>query len=150
MIPELDSTAYQAVFEQLERAGVRFVVISGFAVVIHGYSRPLADLDLVIDPVPAEIQKTMQAMMMSGFVPSIPVPLSMLTVLRMFNQDNREVDVFARYHIPFDELWHDSKEVNIGNSVVHVQSLEHLIRAKKTSARTHDLEDVEHLMQLRR
>ena len=84
---------YSDVFDRLERDQVRYVVASGIAVVLHGYVRPVADLDIVIDRSPDEARHTMMTLMASGFVPTIPLPLNALTVLRMFDRLNREVDV---------------------------------------------------------
>jgi hypothetical protein len=42
--------AYCDLFDRLERNHVRYVVVGGIAVVLHGYERPVADLDLVISP----------------------------------------------------------------------------------------------------
>jgi hypothetical protein len=88
-------------------------VISGVAVVLHGHVRSVADLDVVIDPAPDEVERALRALAGCGFVPSIPLPLSMLTVLRMFDRSQREVDVFVRYHIPFDRLWANSRHVRV-------------------------------------
>lgn len=140
--------SYGDVLDRFERDHVRYVVVSGVAVVLHGYVRPIADLDLVIDPAPDETRRAMRALSALGFVPSIPLPLSLLTVLRMFDQSEREVDVFVRYHIPFDELWTSSERVPVGNSVAHVMSLEHLLRAKRVTGRAHDLLDLEELFAL--
>ena len=139
---------YCDVFDRLERDEVRYVVISGVAVCLHGYVRPIADLDIVIDPKPEETNRALLALGRVGFIASIPVPLSMLSVLRMFDQSQREVDVFVRYHIPFDELWNDSERVRIGDgsSVARVASLEHLLRIKRTNGRPHDLLDIEGLL----
>jgi hypothetical protein len=87
--------------------------------------------------------------MRAGFVPSIPVPLAMLTVLRMFDQSEREIDVFGRYHIPFAELWAGSEIMSVGAGTTRVASLEHLLRAKRTNGRQHDLEDIEALTLLK-
>ena len=130
------------VFELLDRSDVRYVVISGVAVVLHGYDRPLADLDIVISPMPGEPERAQYALMLAGFVPSIPVPLAMLRVLRMFDQSQREVDVFVRYQIPFDELYAASETMIVGAGAVRVASLEHLLRVKRMTARPHDLEDI--------
>jgi hypothetical protein len=119
------------------------------AVVLHGYIRPVADLDIVIDAAPHEAHKAMQALALTGFVPSIPLPLSVLTVLRMFDAAQREVDVFVRYHIPFDELWASSELVPVGASTARVISLEHLLRAKRITGRPHDLLDIEGLLALK-
>ena len=41
----------------------------------------------------------MHALGLAGFIPSIPLPLEMVSVLRLFDRLSREVDVFVRYHI---------------------------------------------------
>src|SRR5215218_249407 len=93
---------YCDLFNRLEDDGVRYVVISGVAVVLHGHVRPIADLDIVIDPAPDEAGRALRTLAGTGFVPSIPLPLNLLSVLRMFDRAQREVDVFVRYHIPFN------------------------------------------------
>jgi hypothetical protein len=146
----VDAETYCDVLDALERGGVRYVVTSGVAVVLHGHKRAIVDLDIVIDPRPEETNRALHALGRAGFMPSIPVPLSMLSVLRMFDQSQREVDVFVRYHIPFDELWNDSERVRVAesNTVARVASLEHLLRIKRANGRPHDLLDIEGLLAL--
>jgi len=141
-----DPMSYGDVFDALERNSVPYVVVSGVAVVLHGHIRPVFDLDIVIASTPDEQNRALQTLMQVGFVPSIPVPLSMLTVLRMFDQSAREIDVFVNYHIPFNELWASSQEMRVGDRMARVASLEHLLWAKRITARPHDLMDVEGLL----
>jgi hypothetical protein len=147
-VNETTPATYVDVFDGLERDGVRYVAVSGIAVVLHGHVRPVADLDIVIDAAPQEANRAMQVLARAGFVPSIPLPLSALTVLRMFDRAQREVDVFVRYHIPFDELWASAGRVSVGPSVVRVASLEHVLRVKRIQGRPHDLLDIEGLRAL--
>ena len=139
---------YCHVFDQLERDNVRYVVIGSVAVVLHGHVRPIADLDLAIDPAPDEANNALHALAGAGFVPSLPLPPSMLSVLRMFDHSQREVDVFLRYHIPFDDLWAGSERKRVGDSVVRVMSREHLLQTKQIDSRPHDLLDIEALLAL--
>jgi hypothetical protein len=60
-------------------------VVGGVAVLMHGHVRPIADLDFVVDPAPEEMSRAMHALHAVGFMPSIPLPLSALTVMRMFD-----------------------------------------------------------------
>lgn len=136
------------VFEALDRNRVQYVVVSGVAVVLHGYARPVFDLDMVIAATPEEQNRAMQTLMHVGFVPSVPVPLHMLTVLRMFDQSAREIDLFVRYHIPFNELWASSEQKCVGDHLARVVSLENLLRAKRITGREHDLMDVDALLAL--
>lgn len=140
---------YGDVFDALERNRVPYVVVSGVAVVLHGHIRPVFDLDIVISALPDEQNRALQTLMQAGFVPTIPVPLNFLTVVRMFDESAREIDVFVRYHIPFDELWESSQEIRVGDQVARVVSLADLLRAKRITGRPHDLADVEALLALK-
>ena len=71
---EATPETFSDVFDRLERDGIRYAVISGIAVVLHGHVRPIADLDVVIDPAPGEVERAMRALAGCGFVPSIPLP----------------------------------------------------------------------------
>jgi hypothetical protein len=139
---------YADVFEVLERRAVRYVVVSGMAVALHGHARPVFDLDIVIATTPGEQNRALQALLLAGFVPSIPLSLNLLTVVRMFDQNEREIDVFAKYHISFKDLWADSVQISVGQNTARVASLEHLLRAKRITGRPHDLEDVAGLLAL--
>ena len=139
---------YRDVFDRLERDGVRYVVLSGVAVVLHGHARAVADLDIAIDPAPEEAARALRALACAGFVPSLPLPLTMLSVLRTFDPAGREVDVFVRYHIPFDDLWAEAERRNVGGGIARVISLEHLLRAKRINGRPHDLLDIAGLLAL--
>lgn len=141
---------YCDVMDEFERAGVRYVITGGAAVVLHGHTRHISDLDIVIDPAPEETNRTLRALAGTGFISTIPVPLSMLTVLRTFDQSGREVDVFVRPYIAFNELWQDSVRVRVGesNTVARIVSIEHLFSLKRTNPRPLDLLDIEGLLAL--
>ena len=133
------------VFEELKRAGAPYVVVGGVAVVLHGYRRSVPDLDIAVSSNAHDASLAMQALFMRGFVPSVPLPLSMVTVLRLFDASGREVDVVVRAQVSFDQLWPDSIEIPVGNTVARVASLSNLIRSKQLRSRTYDLDDIEHL-----
>ncbi len=146
-----DSPAkFRDVFERLEAETARYVVVSGVAVVLHGYERPVLDLDIVVDPTPVEAERVMRILMSAGFVSSIPLPLQLVTVLRMFDSSSREVDVFVRYSIPFVQLWQDAKLVKVADRTVRIASFDHLIQLKQFNGRPHDLSDIEGLKRLTR
>ena len=46
----------------LNEAQARYVVIGGFAIILHGYARGTMDLDLLIDPSPANVRKVKSAL----------------------------------------------------------------------------------------
>ncbi|TSA12599.1 MAG: hypothetical protein D4R73_02145 [Deltaproteobacteria bacterium] len=46
----------------LNRAGVKYVVVGGCAVILHGYYRTTHDIDLIIDPSPKNMEKMKEAL----------------------------------------------------------------------------------------
>jgi hypothetical protein len=137
---------YEDVFERLEAAGGRYVVVGGAAMRLHGHERPSRDLDLVVEPAPAATRRVTAALLSLGFVPALPLPLEMLTVQRFTDAAAREVDVFARFRLPFEELWSGSELLHAAGRPVRVCSLAHLIRMKRLDGRPRDLRDLETLL----
>jgi hypothetical protein len=138
---------FSDVFERLKSEGARYVVVGGVAVFLHGHVRPVHDLDIVTDPNPAEAQRTLRALNVAGFISSIPLPFEMLTVLRLFDPSSREVDVFARYAIPFAELWSGAVIRTVGDHAIRIASLEHVLKVKRLYKQP-DLSDVDALLRL--
>lgn len=121
------------VLEVLNRENVRYVVVGSVAVVLHGDSRAVSDLDIVIDPSPHEAQRCMHALALAGFVPtiSVPLPVHLLTVVRLFDQLAREIDVFVRNENLFKELWSNSRSVWVGNQTARIAALEQILQMKR-------------------
>jgi hypothetical protein len=46
----------------LNEEGARYLVIGGFAVILHGYTRGTMDVDLLVDPSPENVAKVKKAM----------------------------------------------------------------------------------------
>jgi ribosomal protein S18 acetylase RimI-like enzyme len=134
------------VLEILNHEKVRYVVVGGFAAVMHGVNRDIPDLDIVVDPSGNEPQRCMDALALAGFIPSIPLPPQLLTVVRLFDQRAREIDVFFRYKILFEELWSNSRLVMVGNQTARIAGLEHILQAKRVYNDPDDHHDVEALM----
>lgn len=64
---------FEPIFEALSRGGGRYVVVGGVAVVLHGYVRLTADLDLVVDLEPEAARRTVEVLEGLGLVPRAPV-----------------------------------------------------------------------------
>ena len=121
------------VLEHLNRENARYVVVGSVAVVLHGANREVADLDIVVDPSPHEAQRCMQALASAGFMPSIPLPLPihLLTVVRLFDQSAREIDIFVRSDKLFKELWSNSQLMQVGNQIARIAGPEQLLQTKR-------------------
>jgi len=152
----------RAIFKALNEAGVDYVVVGGLAVILHGYLRATADIDLVIGLDRANGERAVQALEGAGLKPRLPLPLADLAredarrewgehrnmlVFPLWDPGNpmRSVDVFVREPMPFVELARDAVVKKIDGMDVRVASIEHLIAMKRISSRARDLEDIEKL-----
>lgn len=136
---------FEDVLAVLDRERARYVVVGGVALVVQGIERSTHDLDVVVDRTPAEATRVMALFLALGFVPTIPLPLTLVPVLRLLDRAGRELDVFARFHVPFDELFAGSKLVQCDATNVRVASIADIIRAKRLCGRPRDVADAERL-----
>jgi hypothetical protein len=157
---------FTRVIEALNSAGVQYVVVGGIATVLHGYVRLTGDVDLVLSLDPANVRNAVSALASIGYQPMVPVNANDLgdpairrvwidekglIVLAFF--DNRmplvRVDVFAEPPIAFELLLRDSTVRDLAGVPVRICSIDHLIEMKELAARGKDLDDIEHLKEIR-
>jgi hypothetical protein len=150
------------VFLALQRAEVRYLVVGGVAVVLHGHPRFTADLDLVVALEPANVRAAVAALAALGYRPRAPVDASLLadtsartawiaekdlTVLSLWSPAHpaTEVDLFVREPFRFEEAATRALVVDLGGVRVPVAGLEDLIAMKRAAGRPKDLEDIRQL-----
>ncbi|MBI4261076.1 MAG: hypothetical protein HY658_10975 [Actinobacteria bacterium] len=153
---------FEPILEALDRDGVRYVIVGGVAVVLHGHPRLTADLDLAVDLSPAGARKAMETLLGLGLRPRAPVdPFGFadpeardrwiadlgMQVFSMWDPGNpmRSVDLFVESPVDFDELWDRSVLVPLGGIEARVASIPDLIRMKRLAGRPEDALDVEAL-----
>ncbi|OGR95609.1 MAG: hypothetical protein A2V88_14140 [Elusimicrobia bacterium RBG_16_66_12] len=153
---------FEPVFEALEKSGARYVVVGGVAVVLHGYARMTADLDLVIDWESSTAGKAVSALVALGLRPRAPVdPMGLLDAgtrktwreekgMMVFSfTDSKNpmftVDLFLEPPLPFQDLWSHSRSVSIGGGAVRIAAIPDLIVLKTRAGRPQDLADIEAL-----
>jgi len=152
-------TLFEPVLAALGAADVRFVVVGGVAVVLHGHPRMTADLDLVIDLATEPAGRAIAALVELGLEPRLPVdPQTFadpdvrrawadernLTVFTMLDPRDPllEVDLFAEDPLPFDELWEQATVVQLEGQAIRIACIDHLIAMKKAVGRPQDLADI--------
>lgn len=150
------------VIEALNASGARYVIVGGFAAVLHGNNRVTTDLDVVIDLEPAKATQVLESLLGLGFKSRLPVdPLSFadarqrqewvetknLQVFTLLDPQNPAfaVDIFARSPVAFDELYARSVVLTIQGHRTRVCSLIDLIDMKLKAGRAQDVLDVENL-----
>ena len=150
---------FEPLFKALNDAGVRYVVVGGLAVVLHGYARLTVDVDLVVDLDEEQARKAIKAMVGMGLRPRVPVDARDfadqsvregwirdrgMQVFSMFDPANpmRVVDLFVHHPMPFEELWSRSSRFELQDTIVHVASIPDLIHLKRLAGRPQDQADI--------
>ncbi|HEX5044106.1 MAG TPA: hypothetical protein VFV75_14455 [Candidatus Polarisedimenticolaceae bacterium] len=154
---------FEPMLRALNEAGVRYVIVGGVAVVLHGHVRLTTDLDLIVDLEP-EQAKAIDVLVGLGLRPRAPVDPRRFAEpqvrstwiqekgMRVFTMvdpaGRREVDLFIETPIPFEQLWSRSVEVKLTDTTVRVASITDLIELKRAGGRPIDLLDIETLKEI--
>lgn len=157
---------FEDFFKALNDEGVRYIVVGGVAVVLHGHPRMTADIDLVVDLDPVAAKRAIRALVGMGLRPRVPVdPEDFadpdqrrrwidergMMVFNLYDPKDalRSVDLFVQLPIPFDELWSRALVIELPSVAVRVASIEDLIEMKENTGRSVDSADIEALEALR-
>lgn len=155
----------ERVLTALEREGVRYLVVGGVAVVLHGYLRTTVDLDLVVQLEPENVRRAIRAFQALGFEPRVPVPMEAFgdveergrwvreknaRVFSLWHPDEPGflVDLFVEEPFDFGERYGRAVVARVGEQDVRVLALEDLLEMKRDTGRPRDLADVEALLKL--
>lgn len=149
------------IFAALNDAGVDYVVVGGLAVILHGYLRATADLDLAIGLADDNAARGMQALAAIGLQPRLPVPMAEFAdasrreewrrnrnqVFPLWDPGNplRSVDVFIDEPIEFGALLAGAVAKDLDGVRVPVACIPHLIEMKRRAGRPRDPDDIDKL-----
>lgn len=131
-------------------AGVRYLIVGGYAYAEHVEPRYTKDLDVWIDRTPENAESVLAALRDFG-APLSELSIDDLTAPDTFYQiglpPNR-IDIITQLEeMDFAACWERRKDVHLGDLPVKYISLSDLIENKERTGRPHDLADVEYLRQ---
>jgi predicted nucleotidyltransferase len=155
-------SSIERVIDHLNRAEVRYIVVGGVAVVLHGHLRVTADLDLVVELEQKNAEKAVRVLEDLGWRPRAPVSAQSftdaekrrlwaeekgMTVFSFWHPEvaTLEVDVFVQEPFDFGAVYARAVMVELDDTQVKVIGLDDLIALKKQAGRHQDLADVEAL-----
>jgi tRNA nucleotidyltransferase/poly(A) polymerase len=134
----------QDVFASLSNHDVRYVVIGGIAVVLHGVPRATFDLDILIDATPANVENLLQAFLDAGLgTATLTTPEEVLANEITVFKDRVRIDVqTSTPGLSFTDAWSHRETMEYRGQCFQVVSKADLIAAKRAAGRPVDLEDV--------
>jgi hypothetical protein len=149
----MSSRDYEEFLESLNAHEVRYLVVGAHAVAFHARPRATKDLDVLIDPNPANGERTLRAIrsfLGSDLGLTAADLIEPETIVQLGVAPTR-IDLLARLARgpDFDEAWSSRVEGRFADVPTQYLSLDDLIREKEGIAREQDLADVKILCMAR-
>ena len=158
---------YEKIFAELERNNIRYLIIGGVAVWLHGYDRATKDLDLMISFEKENMDKFIELVKKLGLKPRVPVEPEELgnknkrefwkkeknmKVFSFYNPDNdmEYVDIMIQDDIDFEEAYKSKNLVEFKGLGIKIKviSIENLIKLKEIAGRDSDKIDIKKLRKI--
>lgn len=151
----------------LSESEVRYVLVGGIAIQLHGYMRTTFDVDLVLAMDDANLSRFIDVASRLGLKPSIPVPIDSLRNAAQIEQWHLEkgmlafalrepqvgggvVDVLVRPVVPFEQLHQNAVMGALSGKQVPIASIDDLLAMKRHANRDKDRLDIAALEKIKR
>ena len=145
--------------QSLEKHQVRYALVGGYAVALHGAVRGTVDIDFVIDWELEQLKAVEKSLNELGLVSQLPIDAEQLFHFKDEYINNRQLIAWHFYHpkdlskqvdliITFDLSNKKILSKTVGTTTVQLLNKKDLIRMKKQAARPQDLEDIKALKKL--
>lgn len=139
---------FKEFIKSLNDNDVRYLVVGGYAVALHGYPRYTKDMDVWVEMTIENASKIIKALDQFGFG-SLDLYESDFTVpdqIIQLGYPPRRIDILTTLPgVEFSECFPLHVTVEIGNVQVNFIDIESLKRNKKATGRHQDLADLENL-----
>jgi len=159
------SVFYLELFKALQDDGVRYVVIGGLAVNLHGVSRLTMDVDLIIALDDENLSRFGKAAQRLGLKPVVPATLTDLGdaakvrswieekhmlafALRPPGRADPTIDLLMQPSVPFADAYARRVEKDLGRVRVPIACVDDLIALKTGTGRVKDESDISALRAL--
>ena len=135
----------KSVFKSFESHDVRYVVIGGVAVILHGVPRATFDLDILIEATPENVRRLLEALEEAGLgTASLTSTDEILANAITIFKDCVRLDVQTRTPgIAFADAWSRREMMTYQGQSFAVLCKDDLIASKLAAGRDVDLNDVQ-------
>ena len=150
---------YEEIIRKFNKAGVRYAIVGGIAVNLHGHIRMTADLGIVLELEDNNLAKAVTTLRESGFAFKGKIPVDPMGLADSntrsdwiknknmkalnFYRGTEEVDLVIDSPVKYE----DAKKINFAVKDINypVVSKEDLIKMKEVTNRQHDKDDIRKL-----
>ena len=142
------SRDFREFIESLNASNVRYLVVGGYAVALHGYPRYTKDLDIWVEPSVPNAQNVLNALFNFGFG-SLDITTADFTeednIIQLGYPPNRIDLITSLKGLDFVACYPYRVKVEIQGVLIQFIDLENLKINKKALGRPQDLADLENL-----
>ncbi len=136
--------------EAFHKREVRYVLVGGFSVILHGYNRTTGDMDVLVERSAENYNRIVNAFRDFG------MPTFDMTAHNFLNNSAFDVFTFGRQPVAidiltaikglsFEEVFAEASDEIVDGLRIRLIHYNHLIRAKEAAGRARDLNDIEQL-----
>jgi hypothetical protein len=153
---------FTEILAELSRAKIKFAVVGGIAVNLHGIPRMTYDFDLLLELEDGNLKKYIKVMKKLGYKSKRPVKLEDLavkkkrdewikeknrTAFKLYNGNAsvREVDVVIDSPVSYEKAEKNFVFVELCGLSIPVAGLKDLIKMKQSAGRLQDASDIRYL-----
>ena len=150
---------YFDIMEALFRERIKYLIVGGLAVNLHGVPRVTQDIDLIISMDKENILKLNRSLKKLGYIPRLPVNPDDLADKNKLEEwiKNKNLKAFSFYHkinnfkvidilivhpLDFEESFQQKKIMQIESIEIFLASIDDLITMKKVIGRQQDISDI--------
>ena len=157
---------YEEIFKDFQKKKVRYVVVGGIALNLHGSLRNTGDLDILVEMSDKNLEKIVTILKKHGYHVRQPVdPLRIADQktredwihhkhMKAFNfykdRELKEVDIIIDSPVSFEEGRKKMQWIKVGRLSLPLLSIDHLIKMKKGTGRAVDQLDVAELRTIKK
>jgi Nucleotidyl transferase AbiEii toxin, Type IV TA system len=158
---------YLDLFGALDKVRVRYVVVGGVAMNLHGVERATMDIDLAMALDSDNLSKAIDALAALGMKPAAPISLAdakdpanlsrwrhdkkmIALALQKVDGFAPTVDILIELSVPFTQLESNSICRNVSGILIRIASIDDLIALKRAAGRDVDTADIRALETLKR
>jgi hypothetical protein len=141
------------ILESFISCKVRFLLIGGYAVIIHGYRRTTGDMDLWLEPTNENKELFINALQSLNFEDETIDYIRNLNFTEpqvlMFGEQPQRIDFLTKVNqVTFDQAYSNRINIEFENLILPVINLRELVLTKINTGRPKDAADIDELQRI--
>jgi hypothetical protein len=144
----MSSIYYEEELKELNKSGLKYLIVGGIAVNLHGLPRLTRDLDLMIDINADNLQKFVKVMKKLNYATKFPInEWQGKSAIAFFSDqdDSKQIDVLLKNPIDFKAAYKRRKMFKINEASFNCVGFDDLLKMKEIAGRDRDLIDMGYL-----